>query len=104
GQETRAPWPAARSPPAAAVHLPLLAHSRVETLRIGVRPMPPDKHPIVGAIAGLPGFYVVVSHSGVTLGPLWGRIAAAEILDGADDPPLPPDRPGRLLQWGCSRG
>src|SRR5262245_6552974 len=96
-QETEAPWPADRSLATAAVHLPLLAHSRVETVRIGVRPMPTDKHPIVGTIAGLPGFYVVVSHSGVTLGPLWGRIAAAEILVGADDPRLAPYRPGRFL-------
>jgi glycine/D-amino acid oxidase-like deaminating enzyme len=95
-QETGAPWPADRSLAAAAVHLPLLAHSRVETVRVGVRPMPTDGHPIVGAIPGLTGFYVVVSHSGVTLGPLWGRIAAAEILDGADDPRLAPYRPGRF--------
>jgi glycine/D-amino acid oxidase-like deaminating enzyme len=96
-QETGAPWPADQSLTGAATHLPLLAHSRVEAVRIGVRPMPTDGHPIVGAIPGLTGFYVVVSHSGVTLGPLLGRIAAAEILDGADDPRLAPYRAGRFL-------
>jgi glycine/D-amino acid oxidase-like deaminating enzyme len=40
---------------------------------------------------------VVVSHSGVTLGPLWGRIVAAELLDGVSDPRLAPYRPARFL-------
>jgi glycine/D-amino acid oxidase-like deaminating enzyme len=58
--------------------------------------MPRDERPMVGGLAGLEGFYVVVSHSGVTLGPLWGRIAAAEILDGVLDPRLANYRPARL--------
>jgi hypothetical protein len=32
----------------------------------------------------------------VTLGPLWGRVAAAELLDGVPDPRLIPYRPARL--------
>jgi glycine/D-amino acid oxidase-like deaminating enzyme len=73
-----------------------LAGARVEATRIGVRPMPRDRHPVVGPVPGVDGFYVVVSHSGVTLGPLWGRIAAAEILDGKPDPRLEPFRPSRF--------
>jgi glycine/D-amino acid oxidase-like deaminating enzyme len=90
-------WPPERSLAAAAAHLPALARARVEATRIGVRPMPRDEKPVVGAISGLDGFYVVVSHSGVTLGPLWGRIAAAEVLDGTIDPRLAPYRPARFL-------
>ena len=90
------PWPAERSLAAVSAHLPALAGARVEATRIGVRPMPPDERPMVGALADVVGLYVVVSHSGVTLGPLWGRIAAAEILDGALDPRLGPYRPGRF--------
>ena len=93
--DTAEPWPAERSLAAAAVHLPALGGARVEATRVGVRPMPRDEKPIVGAIPGLGGFYVVVSHSGVTLGPLWGRIAAAELLDGLVDPRLAPYRPAR---------
>jgi glycine/D-amino acid oxidase-like deaminating enzyme len=52
---------------------------------------------MVGGIPGLDGFYVVASHSGVTLGPIWGRVAATEILDGAPDPRLAPYRPARFL-------
>ena len=73
-----------------------LASARVEATRIGVRPMPRDQRPIVGAIPGLDGFYVAASHSGVTLGPLWGRIAAAELLDRVVDARLAPYRPARF--------
>ena len=91
------PWPAERSLAAVAVHLPALARARVEATRVGVRPMPRDERPMVGALPGLGGLYVVVSHSGVTLGPLWGRIAASELLDGALDSRLAPYRPARFL-------
>jgi D-hydroxyproline dehydrogenase subunit beta len=52
---------------------------------------------MVGPVPGLDGLYVVVSHSGVTLGPLWGKIAAAELLDGQPDPRLETFRPARFL-------
>lgn len=91
------PWPAERSLQAAAAHFPALASARVEATRVGVRPMPRDERPMVGEIPGLDGFYVVASHSAVTLGPLWGRIVTAEILDGVPDPRLAPYRPARFL-------
>ncbi|HYB41379.1 MAG TPA: FAD-binding oxidoreductase [Candidatus Methylomirabilis sp.] len=96
--ESTGAWPAERSLAAAARHLPALERARVETTRVGVRPMPRDERPVVGRIDGLDGFYIAVSHSGVTLGPLWGRIAAAELLDAAVDPRLAPYRPARLLE------
>jgi len=95
--EAAEPWPPERSLARVAAHLPALAGARVEATRIGVRPMPRDERPMVGAIPGLDGFYVVASHSGVTLGPLWGRVATAEILDGAMDARLTPYRPARFL-------
>lgn len=76
--------------------LPCLAGARLDDVRIGVRPMPEDRLPIVGFVPGVEGFYVVVSHSGVTLGPLWGRIAAAEVLRGEIDGRLGPFRPARF--------
>jgi glycine/D-amino acid oxidase-like deaminating enzyme len=97
-REGAEPWPAERSLQAVAAHFPVLARARVEATRVGVRPMPTDERPMVGGIPGLGGFYVVASHSGVTLGPLWGRIAAVEILDGEDDPRLAPYRPARFLR------
>jgi glycine/D-amino acid oxidase-like deaminating enzyme len=59
--------------------------------------MPKDEKPILGRLPGLDGFYIAVSHSGVTLGPLWGKIAAAELLDGQPDERLATFRPSRFL-------
>ncbi|HZP37876.1 MAG TPA: FAD-binding oxidoreductase [Methylomirabilota bacterium] len=95
-REDAPPWPPERSLAAMAAHLPALAGARVEATRVGVRPMPPDERPMVGAVAGVDGLYVAVSHSGVTLGPLWGRLVAAEVLDGTRDPRLSPYRPDRF--------
>jgi glycine/D-amino acid oxidase-like deaminating enzyme len=77
-----------------------LAGARVEATRVGIRPMPTDEKPMVGTVPGLDGFYVAVSHSGVTLGPLWGRIVAAELLDGVTDARLETFRPGRFVTSG----
>ena len=78
-------------------HLRPLANARVEATRVGVRPMPSDELPILGNLPGLDGFYVAVSHSGVTLGPLWGQVAAAELLDNQPDARLETFRPARFL-------
>lgn len=77
--------------------LPDLHGSVVETIRVGTRALPADGFPVVGAIPGLDGFYVIATHSGVTMGPLLGRIAAREILRGEIDERIAPFRPDRLL-------
>ena len=72
----------------AAAFLPDLAQAHVETMKIGVRPMPQDERPIVGPVPGINGFYVAVTHSGVTLAPLVGQLAAQEITSGQASPEL----------------
>jgi glycine/D-amino acid oxidase-like deaminating enzyme len=66
----------------AATFLPELSQARVETMKIGVRPMPQDERPIVGPVPSISGFYVAVTHSGVTLAPIVGQLAAQEITTG----------------------
>jgi glycine/D-amino acid oxidase-like deaminating enzyme len=66
----------------AAAFLPELAQAHVETMKVGVRPMPQDEHPIVGPVPGLAGLYVAVTHSGVTLAPLIGQLVAQEVTSG----------------------
>jgi len=51
----------------------------------------------VGAMPGIDGYYVVVTHSGVTLSPFLGRAVAAEIVNGTRAEQLEPFRPGRLM-------
>lgn len=76
--------------------VPALEGAKVEEARVGVRPMPEDGLPCVGAVAGLPGYYEAVTHSGVTLGPLLGRLLAREILSGEVDDLISPFRPDRF--------
>ena len=64
--------------------------------RLGVRPMPADHHTIAGRIPGLTNAWMIATHSGVTLGPLLGRLMADEIVREAPDPSLVPFRPDRF--------
>lgn len=78
----------------AAELLPALANARLEALRLGTRAFPADGISMVGPAA--PGLYTLCTHSGVTLGPLLGRLAAEEIMSGRPDPRLAPFRPARF--------
>jgi glycine/D-amino acid oxidase-like deaminating enzyme len=76
--------------------LPALEEAEVVEARFGRRPVPADGHSCVGALPAIPGYYEAVTHSGVTLGPLLGRLLACEILTGAVDPLIAPFRPDRF--------
>jgi len=65
-------------------YVPALADARVEGVGVGWRPMPVDGLPVVGRSRSRPGLYFAVMHSGITLAPLIGRLAATEILDGVE--------------------
>ena len=64
--------------------------------RIGVRPMPADRHTIAGRIPDLANAWMIATHSGVTLGALLGRLIADEIVRGIESPMLAPFRPDRF--------
>ncbi|NQV58263.1 MAG: FAD-binding oxidoreductase [Alphaproteobacteria bacterium] len=82
----------------------LLAHDgdgrgddvRMERHTLGLRPVPADGLPIIGAAAGVSGLYVTVMHSGITLAALVGRLAAEEILSARPVDILAPYRPERF--------
>ncbi len=78
--------------------LPVLAGARIEAVRLGWRPLPADGLSAVGSVPGLSGYYLVFTHSGVTLGPRLGRLVAGEVVTGQACPELAPFRPGRLLE------
>ena len=59
-----------------------------------VRPMPQDGLPVVGYVDQ--GLYVVVTHSGITLGPLLASLAAGEIAEDMEVEILSPYRPSRF--------
>ncbi|TRW45812.1 NAD(P)/FAD-dependent oxidoreductase [Georgenia yuyongxinii] len=63
----------------------------------GVRPIPADGFPRVGAVASVPGYFEAVTHNGGIFGPLLGRLLAAEIATGSQSPLLTSYRPARFL-------
>ena len=69
---------------------------RPRAVRVGVRPVPADGAPIVGPVPGVPGLYLAVMHSGVTLAPLVGRLVARELVEAVEAEELLGCRPGRF--------
>ncbi len=76
--------------------LPALEEAEIVEARFGMRPVPADGHSCVGALPAIPGYFEAVTHSGVTLGPLIGRLLAREILTGEVDPLIAPFRADRF--------
>jgi glycine/D-amino acid oxidase-like deaminating enzyme len=75
---------------------PAARDTKIVEYRIGVRPMPGDRHTIAGRLPELANGWMIATHSGVTLGPLLGRLMADEIVRGIASPMLAPFRPDRF--------
>jgi glycine/D-amino acid oxidase-like deaminating enzyme len=76
--------------------LPADTHGHDALRQIGVRPMPEDGRTIAGPLPGVPGCYVIATHSGITLAPLLGELIAEEIDGGEMPSMLAPFRPDRF--------
>ena len=81
---------------AAAEYVPGLRDARIEEVRIARRAIPRDGLPVVGRTPEAPWLYHLVTHSGVTLAPLLGRLAAEEIVSDVEHARLAPYRPARF--------
>ncbi len=96
----RAGSPAARVAEAmsASVRRLLPEHASIapEQWTVAVRPIPRDGVSSAGLLPAIPGYGEIVTHSGVTLAPLLGRLVAAEIAGQAPDPLLASFRPERF--------
>jgi sarcosine oxidase subunit beta len=66
----------------------------------GIRPLPKDGLPYLGAVQRLPGLYVATSHSGITLAPVHGKVISELIVDGKTDVPLANYQPERCTHSG----
>lgn len=62
----------------------------------GYRPTPVDGFPAIGRPKDRNGLYIAVMHSGITLAPVAGRFAAAELLQDRRDPLLAAYGPTRF--------
>lgn len=68
----------------------------LESLHMGPKPIPADGEPVVGQLTGIPGYHVVFSHSGATLGLVVGELLAGEIVSGTPNALLESFRPARF--------
>lgn len=76
--------------------LPALEGASITRAHLGVRPVPADGVSVAGRLPGYDNAFVAVTHSGVTMGPLLGRLVAAELADQTVDPLLDKFRPERF--------
>jgi len=72
-------------------------HAKIEHIAIGQRSRPADGLPAIGYVTPLQRVYLMVTHSGITLGPLLGRLCAEELAEGNRSPLLADFSPARLL-------
>lgn len=76
--------------------LPPLDRARVVRAWAGVRTVPPDGYPIIGAVEGLEGYVHAVMHRGVTLAPLVGQVLAEVMMQGRTSHDIHPYRMSRF--------
>ena len=65
-------------------------------LRVGIRSLPADGHTIAGYASPRSRIYCLVSHSGITLAPVLGRLVAAEVSTDREQDLLDAFRPSRF--------
>jgi len=72
-------------------YVPELAGARIEQVRACARPLAADGLPLLGAVPGIDGLYLVTGHGawGVTLGPGSARLVAQAVMGAGDD--IPPE-------------
>ncbi len=82
--------------------LPALEAVRIEAIRTTVRPIPGDGLTTAGPMPQVDGYYVGVTHSGVTIAPHLARLLADEIVNGNISEELSMFRPSRFFAEGGS--
>ncbi|MGB3457260.1 MAG: FAD-binding oxidoreductase [Litorimonas sp.] len=81
----------------AELYVPGMAKARMESVHIGWRPLPVDGHPVLGPTRSEPDSYIAIMHSGVSLAPVVGKLAATEIVSDTRIEALAPYRPDRTF-------
>ena len=76
--------------------LPSIGEIEPEAVRIAIRPIPLDHFSAIGPWPRTSGYYIAVTHSGVTMSPFLGAAVADEIVRGQQRSELAPFRPARF--------
>jgi glycine/D-amino acid oxidase-like deaminating enzyme len=79
-------------------YVPQLSNAQVENVYIGWRPLPLDGHPVLGFSTEVPYVYIAVTHSGVTLAPILGRMVSQELIGNKSIDALSRYRPSRQFE------
>ena len=87
---------------AATQYLPALAMTEIEAIRTTMRPIPGDGFTCAGPLPQIRGYYLAVTHSGVTLAPYLGKAVADEVVFGREHAELAEFRPARFFDGGNS--
>ena len=69
----------------------------IDEVKIGWRPIPLDEKPILGRLNYDKNIYIATMHSGITLGPIVGKLVAKELTQNKELSILDGFRPGRFL-------
>jgi glycine/D-amino acid oxidase-like deaminating enzyme len=77
--------------------LPSIGDIEPEAVRIAIRPIPGDHFSAIGPMPRTSGYYIAITHSGVTMSPFLGAVAADEIVNGRQRPELVDFRPARFF-------
>jgi glycine/D-amino acid oxidase-like deaminating enzyme len=62
--------------------LPSIGEVEPEAVRIAIRPIPGDQLSAIGPMPRTSGYYIAITHSGVTMSPFLGAVVADEIVRG----------------------
>jgi glycine/D-amino acid oxidase-like deaminating enzyme len=77
--------------------LPVIGETEAEAARMAIRPIPGDSYSAVGPVPRVEGYYLAITHSGVTMSPFLGRAAVDEIVHGRECAALADFRPARFF-------
>lgn len=77
--------------------LPSIGAIEPEAVRIALRPIPADQFSAIGPVPRVQGYYLAITHSGVTLSPFLGQAVADEIVHDRIRPELESFRPARFF-------
>ena len=66
-------------------------------MRIAIRPIPGDHLSAIGPMPRISGYYLAITHSGVTMSPFLGAAVADEIVRGVQRTELAGFRPARFF-------
>jgi glycine/D-amino acid oxidase-like deaminating enzyme len=77
--------------------LPSIGDVAPEAARIAIRPIPGDHVSAIGPMPRVRGYYLAITHSGVTLSPFLGAAIADEVVRGRERAELVAFRPERFF-------